>query len=203
MPSPLRSGASVLLCCALVLMMDSGLGRAVSIRSWSDCTTYTAELNRLARQLAAKVSSDSQSGVADKEDDIPLVEESDKCDPLGLSSDPEPCLTKIADALQNYSRLFGKNGLFEGSSWEEVEEVSAVIENLRRFLGVSVLHIMSHSRDSPGPVLEVGDKWMCGYLQRYTVERLLSFSAIAARVFAIGDPSKHGEAGSSPHCATL
>ncbi|XP_015199549.2 uncharacterized protein [Lepisosteus oculatus] len=190
MPSPSGAGAALLVCLVLGLT-GLGEGRGDSIKEWDKFKTYSVELNGLARQMAKMLPDKSRLSHQDVKGGVLLVESADRCDPLSLKSDPEPCLSKIAGALQNYSRLFGDRDLFKDSPWKELaQQVTTVIEHLLGLLGKPV---------SSGSLLGQESRWMFWQLQQYSVERLLSFSTIAARVFSPGDPATH-DAGSQDSC---
>ncbi|KAJ8390483.1 hypothetical protein AAFF_G00102800 [Aldrovandia affinis] len=163
------------------------------IINWNICTESSIRLNKLAQHLAREVLGDSGPMYYNISDKVVLVEASDMCDPAGLKTDSKPCLQKITAALSNYSRIFQKKGLFPGSEWETAQVASTVSELLGQLRHEEP---QGSTKEEPGLNEE---NWMQEDLQRYSVERLRSFSILAARVFAAGNPASHGNAPAA-HC---
>ncbi|KAG5838143.1 hypothetical protein ANANG_G00220650 [Anguilla anguilla] len=170
---------------ALVLAL-TGVREAngAPIINWDRCTEISVRLNQLAKHLAKEVLDGSRGLIHDISEQVVLVEPSDMCDPAGLKIDSKPCLQKIITALGNYSRIFRKEELFLGSNREMAWKVSVTVSD---FLG----QLGAQEPEGLGSDIHA---WMQDDLAQYSVERLLSFSILVARVFAAGNPAAHDDA---------
>uniref|UniRef100_A0A8C9SDN9 Interleukin-23 subunit p19 n=2 Tax=Scleropages formosus TaxID=113540 RepID=A0A8C9SDN9_SCLFO len=175
--------------------------RAGPIIPWDRMTECSLALNGVAQRLARDVLGASRQLPPKTSASAVLIEPCELCSPANLTADSRPCLQKIAVALHNYTRMFGKEGLFEGSTWEDLaHEAAKMASELRELLHSRVLHTGSlDSQESQSsahvePLVNESDRWMLDDLRRHSAERLLSFSILAARVFAAGDPATHGTA---------
>ncbi|KAL4623707.1 hypothetical protein GN956_G18304 [Arapaima gigas] len=196
--------AFILLVSAVVGVSEALAGPVIP---WDKMTERSLELNGAAQRLARHVLRNPRRMPFRTSASAVLVEPCELCSPANLTADSTPCLRKIAVALANYTRMFGKEGLFEGSSWEHLaHEVADVASKLRQLLLSRVLHDghlvtakdgdtqNSQSSTHAEPLLSESDRWMLDDLRCHSAERLLSFSILAARVFAAGDPATHGTA---------
>ncbi|KPP75114.1 ORM1-like protein 2-like [Scleropages formosus] len=154
-------------------------------------TECSLALNGVAQRLARDVLGASRQLPPKTSASAVLIEPCELCSPANLTADSRPCLQKIAVALHNYTRMFGKEGLFEGSTWEDLaHEAAKMASELRELLHSRVLHTGSlDSQESQSsahvePLVNESDRWMLDDLRRHSAERLLSFSILAARVFA-------------------
>ncbi|KAI4897345.1 hypothetical protein NFI96_015481, partial [Prochilodus magdalenae] len=109
-----------------------------------------------------------------------MIRPEDNCDPDNLQKNPEPCLSRVILALKNYSRIFGVKGLFQeqypkcGKWKNNAVEVADVTTKL--------LEQLKEPSTTPEPLNVEG--WMNeAFLCRDSVNRLYSFSIVAARVF--------------------
>ncbi|KAJ8369901.1 hypothetical protein SKAU_G00099290 [Synaphobranchus kaupii] len=177
------------------------------IINWDLCTESSVGLNKLAQDLANKVLGSSPRSLYNIDEQVVLVEPSDMCDPAGLKMDSKPCIKKIITALGNYSRIFRKEGLFLGSARETARKVAVTVSKLLGQLGTlfslslcnsNLIELNVLQAEEPqGSTVELDRTWMQYVLARYSVERLLSFSILVARVFASGNPAAHGNAPST------
>ncbi|TSP79460.1 ORM1-like protein 2 [Bagarius yarrelli] len=164
---------------AAMLVCALGAPVRVTETNYTEGKVLALKLNENARLLYGQVETTNE--VAAVSDPPLMIRSEDNCDPDNLNVKPEVCLSRVALALKNYSRIFGDGGIFQSQNtkcnkWRA--NAKAVAE-----VTTQILEVLKEPAEPLAPMLI--DNWMTeGYLCRDSVERLYSFSIITARVFS-------------------
>ncbi|XP_049921516.1 uncharacterized protein LOC126403102 [Epinephelus moara] len=151
------------------------------------------ELNDIARSVSIKARNGSKD-VLNFTTTLGWMETKDMCDPETLKQQPATCLGKMLNVLTSYMSAVERVAGFESCS-KFVKEVELPIHKLHKDMSSCVKSTaeIHHQKESSTNKEETWPKghWKEIYLCQYTMDRLFSFSILAARVFAVGDPAHH------------
>ncbi|CAL8319566.1 unnamed protein product [Merluccius merluccius] len=180
------------------LFTSSAMGAATLDRLESACAGVqhsSSRLNKLARKLSVETAVGLAS-VTPFSSKIPWMETEDKCDPGNLRKDPKPCISKVSAVLRSYRSEVQKVGELQVCSrfTAQIEKVLQEFDSdMRRCARATrALHLPEFSVAAADPQqIQEDDMWEADAMCHYVMERIFSFSVLAARVFALGDPARH------------
>ncbi|KAM8755463.1 uncharacterized protein AB9X84_011921 [Acanthopagrus schlegelii] len=164
--------------------------------SCADVKTSSLALNRIAKI----VSTEARNGSTDDSNfsGLAWVEATDMCDPESLNQKSAPCLQKILSVLTHFISIVEDLSVLPSCA-KFASDVKPEMHKLHQDISKCVLSrsgTAQHAED----VSTVTETWMRDTLcTSYTFDRLFSFSILTARVFALGDPTRHTD-GSAQKC---
>ncbi|KAG7520982.1 ORM1 2 [Solea senegalensis] len=165
--------------------------------SCADVRNSSLVLLRTVKSITAEIGPKEESNISSS---LLWMEAKDGCDPSSLREKPAQCIEKILRVLVSYSVEMKELAGFQNCS-EFAHKLKPVMEGLIKKMTTCLksrtgmeLHI---KEEKPKP----NDLWEKLVLCPYTMNRLFSFSVLTARVFAVGDPTRHGST-QNPPCSS-
>ncbi|XP_054602093.2 uncharacterized protein [Nothobranchius furzeri] len=158
------------------------------------------DLNHYAKLASVKARNGS-TDLAAVSSSLVWMEAKDMCDPESLKHKPMPCVSKIFTVLTSYSSAVEMISAFDSCS-EFTSIVKPALRKLHRDMSKCVRSLGGKHEKEPHVSKvepEAVDQWKEAFLCHYVLDRVFSFSILAARVFAVGHPAHHDE-GSSQKC---
>ncbi|CAK6963788.1 hypothetical protein EYF80_059385 [Scomber scombrus] len=165
----------------------------------ADVRKSSLELNRIAKTVS-ELARNGSKDMSDVSASLLWMEANDMCDPGTLKHEPVTCVRKIFKAIRSYKSVLKTVDRFPCCSGY-VSSVKKALHNMETDMGkcVKLSEAINHQEESHTSNGQGIRDYEQLILCHYTMDRLFSFSILAARVFAVGDPAHHTE-GSVQKC---